>query len=110
MSASTVSDILPATLPELDVSGDNWAIFELRFWTVVQGKGLWGHYDGTSPRPKLPAPVVAQATTSPSQAASTAAGVSLPASTPSPSGVVVTPEMVDVWERNENIARSLLIQ
>ncbi|XP_006461650.1 hypothetical protein AGABI2DRAFT_71868, partial [Agaricus bisporus var. bisporus H97] len=78
-STAVINDVLPPTVPALDVSGTNWAIFELRFRMVIQGKGLWGHFDGSTP---LPIP-----------------------STPTP-----TVADIDAWDRNENIALSLLAQ
>ncbi|XP_006454913.1 hypothetical protein AGABI2DRAFT_54475, partial [Agaricus bisporus var. bisporus H97] len=71
-------------VPALEVSGSNWAIFELRFRMVIQGKGLWGHFDGTVPRPTPP--------------------LALP-STPAP-----TTADLDAWDRNKNISLSLLAQ
>ncbi|EKM74598.1 hypothetical protein AGABI1DRAFT_133077 [Agaricus bisporus var. burnettii JB137-S8] len=109
-STAVINDVLPPTVPALDVSGTNWAIFELRFRMVIQGKGLWGHFDGSTPRPTPPraitpashpsTPVLA---TSPSTAAA-AVQVPIP-STPTP-----TVAEIDAWDRNENIALSLLAQ
>ena len=42
------SDTLPVLVPELDVSRANWAIFSLHFQIVLQEKGLWEHFNGTS--------------------------------------------------------------
>jgi len=53
--SSTVNDVLPTLVPKLDVSGANWAIFLLRLQMVIQGRGLWGHFDGTSICPVLTA-------------------------------------------------------
>ncbi|KXN91481.1 hypothetical protein AN958_00743 [Leucoagaricus sp. SymC.cos] len=96
---STLNNVLPASVPKLDVSGENWAIFSLRFQTVVQGKGLWGHFDSSVPHPKPTTPI----------ASSAPVPVLIPASAPPPS-LVITKEMVDIWDRDENIACSLLAQ
>jgi len=93
-------------VPKLDVSGANWAIFALCFQTVIQGKGLWGHFDGSSPCPVLSSPVqplpaavsAAAATTTPAVPALT---------TPAP---IFTQEAIDTWQRNKSITHSLLAQ
>ncbi|KXN87533.1 hypothetical protein AN958_08467 [Leucoagaricus sp. SymC.cos] len=96
---SALNDILPTSVPKLDVSGGNWVIFSLHFQIVVQGKGLWGHFDGSVPCPK---PTTLIALSAPVPALT-------PASAPPPS-LVITKEMVDIWDRDENIAHSLLAQ
>ena len=54
-SASTsLSDLLPGTVPQLVPSGLNWAIFSVRFHDAVEAKGYWGHFDGTVPCPTVP--------------------------------------------------------
>jgi len=106
--SSTVNDALPASVPELDVSGANWAIFLLRFQMVIQGKGLWGHFDGTNVCPVLTA---VQATPTMTAPTITAFTTTLPAQTPQPSPApspIGTQDEINTWERNESIARSLL--
>ena len=106
--SSTVNDALPASVPELDVSGANWAIFLLRFQMVIQGKGLWGHFDGTNVCPVLTA---VQATPTMTTPTITAFTTTLPAQTPQPSPApspIGTQDEINTWERNESIARSLL--
>ncbi|KAF5364874.1 hypothetical protein D9757_013036 [Collybiopsis confluens] len=51
-TVNALSDSLPSTVPSLQSSGKNWAIFELRFTSAVDSKGRWGHFDGTSKRPE----------------------------------------------------------
>ena len=52
MSATTLlSDSLPSSIPKLDSTGVNWAIFSVRFQDAVEAKGFWGHFDGSSSRP-----------------------------------------------------------
>src|SRR5260221_782319 len=50
-TTASLSDSLPTTVPKLDSSGMNWAIFVFRFQDAVEGKGYWGHYDGTLAQP-----------------------------------------------------------
>ncbi|KAF9444304.1 hypothetical protein P691DRAFT_627431, partial [Macrolepiota fuliginosa MF-IS2] len=90
-----LNDVLPAAVPRLDMSGGNWVIFLLCFQMVIQGKGLWGHFNGTTtatpatgPDPTPPAPPTPTTLTTPP----------------------ITQEMVDTWERDESIAHSLLAQ
>ena len=46
-----MSDVLLATVPILEQSGANWVIFQLDFQMVVEGKGLWGHYNRSKVQP-----------------------------------------------------------
>ena len=57
-TATALADTLPSSIPKLDASGLNWAIFSLRFQDAVEAKGYWGHFDGTTPRPVPTAPTV----------------------------------------------------
>jgi len=34
-------------MPKLDPSGQNWAIFSVRFQDAMEAKGFWGHFDGS---------------------------------------------------------------
>jgi len=77
--SSTVNDALPALVPELDVSGTNWAIFLLYFQMVIQGKGLWEHFDGMNVCPVLTAVQATPTMTAPTIIAFT---TTLPAQTP----------------------------
>ena len=47
ITTAALSDALPSTVPKLDASGSNWAIFVFRFEDAVEAKGFWGHFDGT---------------------------------------------------------------
>ena len=53
MSVATASlnDTLPSSVPKLDATGLNWAVFSLCFEDAVQAKGFWGHFSGTTPSP-----------------------------------------------------------
>ena len=99
--SNTANNVLPASVPKLDVLGTNWAIFSLRFKTVVQGKGLWGHFDGSMPCPVL---------LSPAQPSPTQSAPSTPQAVPAVAAPVATQEAIDIWNRNKSIARSLLAQ
>jgi hypothetical protein len=58
LGTTSLSDSLPPSIPKLDSTGLNWAIFSVRFQDAVEAKGFWGHFDGPEPRP-----VVSAATT-----------------------------------------------
>ncbi|KXN85204.1 hypothetical protein AN958_11569, partial [Leucoagaricus sp. SymC.cos] len=62
-------------------------------------KGLWGHFDGSVPCPKPTTPIMLSASVP----------ALTPISIPSPS-LVITKKMVDIWDRDKNIACSLLAQ
>src|SRR6266404_9315793 len=49
--AATISDPLPTTLPRLEPTGSNWAIFSMRFQEAMEANQKWRHFDGTSARP-----------------------------------------------------------
>lgn len=51
VTATALADTLPSSVPKLDASGLNWAIFSICFEDAVEAKGYWGHFDGTEPRP-----------------------------------------------------------
>jgi hypothetical protein len=75
---------LPSTsIPKLDATGLNWAVFSLRFEDSVQGKGFWGHFSGTTP---CPTATIESAPTADELAA------------------------IENWEKDESSARSLLTQ
>ncbi|KAK0433213.1 uncharacterized protein EV420DRAFT_1489364 [Desarmillaria tabescens] len=78
---TSLTDSLPGSVPKLDASGLNWAVFSIRFRDAVEPKGFWGHFDGTTPRPTASSP--------PTQAEHTA---------------------IEAWDKDERSARSLLTQ
>ena len=53
---TSLADTLPLSVPKLDASGLNWAVFSLRFQDAVEAKGYWGHFDSTSEHPAMPEP------------------------------------------------------
>jgi hypothetical protein len=81
VTATSLSDSLPATVPKLEATGLNWAIFLVRFRDAVDAKGFWGHFDGTTPEPSLSTPATAAETVAKGQ-----------------------------WEKDECSAKSLLTQ
>jgi hypothetical protein len=72
---------LPSSVPKLEPTGLNWTIFKLRFKDALDGKGYWGHFDGTSTAPSVGSP----ATQSEVEALAT-------------------------WNKNERTAKALLTQ
>ena len=94
VTTTSLSDSLPSSIPKLDASGLNWAIFSVRFQDAIEAKGFWKHFDGTGARPSaVPISVTADdgtVTTSPPSDAAIAA--------------------VDKWDKVELSAKSLLTQ
>ncbi|KZT29569.1 hypothetical protein NEOLEDRAFT_1056780 [Neolentinus lepideus HHB14362 ss-1] len=84
MTTAQSSDTLPSTIPKLDPSGVNWAVFSERFQDAVRAKRLWGHFDGTTIAPDGPA-----------DAANPTAAETL---------------RIETWSNNEATARYLLTQ
>ena len=83
------TDTLPGNVPKLDIKGANWAIFSLCFWTAVEAKELWPHFDGTSTCP-------------------------VSTTTTATDGTVVTspPDADELakWQKSENMVKHLLTQ
>ena len=52
VATTSLSDTLPSSIPKLDASGINWAIFSVCFQDAIEAKGFWNHFDGSSTRPK----------------------------------------------------------
>ena len=78
---TALSDSLPSTVPKLDASGINWAIFSVRFRDAVEAKGFWGHFDRSSTTPAMSETPTADETAAKNQ-----------------------------WEKDERSAKSLLTQ
>ena len=81
VTATALADTLPSSIPKLDASGLNWAIFSLRFQDAVEAKGYWGHFDATEPRP-------------------------VPTTSPSTEELAAVAQ----WDKDERSAKSLLTQ
>src|ERR1700735_1327809 len=97
-TATALADTLPSSIPKLDASGMNWAIFSLRFQDAVEDKGYWGHFDGTTPRPE-------PAATAATEATSTAEATTVVASPTAEYAAAVAQ-----WDKDERSAKSLLTQ
>ena len=55
-TTTSLSDSLPSSIPKLDASGLNWAIFAIHFQDAIEAKGFWSHFDGTETL-RLPSPL-----------------------------------------------------
>src|SRR6266567_7378794 len=91
---TSLSDSLPSSIPKLDSTGLNWAIFSVRFQDAIEAKGFWGHFDGSESRPVAPP-------------AATATPVDDDAQTKLAEGLLVQQLQ---WDKNERSAKSLLTQ
>ena len=83
IATTSLSNALPSTVPRLDASGSNWAIFTFQFEDAVKVKGFWRHFDGKATAPSYADP-----------------------STPT---AIETAAMTQ-WEKDECSAKSLLTQ
>jgi hypothetical protein len=82
MSTSlATTDLLPSSVPKLEPTRLNWTIFKLRFQDALDGKGYWGHFDGTITAPSVGSPATQSET-----------------------------EALAIWNKNECTAKSLLMQ
>ena len=59
---TSLSDVLPSTVPKLDASGSNWAIFIFRFEDAVRAKGFWNQFDGSASPPTIADPTAPTST------------------------------------------------
>ena len=50
-TANTMSDPLATSVPRLDTTGSNWAIFSMRFQEAMEANRKWSHFSGTPGRP-----------------------------------------------------------
>ena len=81
MTTASLSDALLSSVPSLQATGPNWAIFLIRFRNAVEVKGFWDHFDGSSLAPPLLNPPTTKETAAKVQ-----------------------------WEKDERSAKSLLTQ
>src|SRR5437016_5274464 len=94
LTTTSLSDSLPSSIPKLDSTGLNWAIFSVRFQDAVEAKGFWGHFDGSDPRPVISAATTAAEGNEDSQAKL--------------AEDLATKQLQ--WDKNERSAKSLLTQ
>ena len=59
-TATTLANMLPSSIPKLEASGLNWAIFLICFQDAIEAKGYWGHFDGKMPWPDSVATATAE--------------------------------------------------
>ena len=85
-TATSLSDSLPSSIPKLDSTRINWAIFSVHFQDTVEAKGFWGHFNGSTPRPAVISVTTAEGATTVDAAAA------------------------DQWDKDERSAKSLLTQ
>ena len=94
ITTTLLSDSLPSSIPKLDASGLNWAIFSVRFQDAIEAKGFWSHFDGTGSRPSA------------DSVSTTDADGKVTVSPPSETDLAA----VDKWDKDEHSAKSLLTQ
>ncbi|KAJ3492715.1 hypothetical protein NLJ89_g11176 [Agrocybe chaxingu] len=86
-TTTSLSDSLPSSIPKLNATGLNWAIFSVRFQDAIEAKGFWGHFDSSTPRPLVVSVTAANGT------------------------MTTTGEAEEVqWLKDERSAKSLLTQ
>ena len=101
VTATSLADTLPSSIPKLDASGLNWAIFAVRFQDAMEAKGFWGHFDGSKTQPMAsPSPVAAPASAEGTAAAATTTPVS-------DSDLMAAQAQ---WDKDKLSAKSLLTQ
>jgi len=100
VTATALTDTLPSSVPKLEASGLNWAIFSLHFQDAVEAKEYWGHFDGTTPRPIVAKP----------KDAFTAAETTETTATQSVASSAEELAAVAQWDKDEWSAKSLLTQ
>ncbi|KAJ3491556.1 hypothetical protein NLJ89_g11326 [Agrocybe chaxingu] len=86
-----LSNSLPSSIPKLDATGLNWAIFSVCFKDTIKVKGFWGHFNGTSICLQL---ITVTAPNGAVTSAPTAAEIASQAQ----------------WQKDKRLAKSLLIQ
>ncbi|PPR01457.1 hypothetical protein CVT24_001860 [Panaeolus cyanescens] len=99
-TTTAITDAIPSTIPKLDPSGVNWQTFMLRFMDAIQGKGYWGHFDGSESRPGPTGPLE-KVEVSDTDGTTTATR---------PSTTEDDKKAMEKWDRDEATARSLLTQ
>lgn len=95
-TATSLSNTLSSSVPKLEMTGTNWATFEICFHDAIEAKGFWGHFDSMTKHPKQGTPQI-----------STSDGKLVPATGFTEEEFVA--EMTQ-WEKDEHSAKSLLNQ
>ena len=98
VNTTSLSDTLPSSIPKLDASGINWAIFSVRLQDAIEAKGFWDHFDGSSTRPVQSYTAVVTA----------ADGTTTGGAEVIPAADLVTSQ--HQWDKDERSAKSLLTQ
>ena len=109
---TSLSNTLPSSIPKLDASGMNWAIFAIRFQDAVKAKGFWGHFTGAKHRPTAVVPG-AKAVTVPAAVPAEEEEAPAPVAA-APTTPILTAEELTIaqkqWDKDELSAKSLLTQ
>lgn len=50
-TSNPMSDPYATSVPRLEPTGSNWAIFSMRFQEAMEANQKWGHFDGSATRP-----------------------------------------------------------
>ena len=50
-TATSLSDTLPSSVPKLENTRTNWAVFEIHFHDAIEAKGFWSHFDRSLQHP-----------------------------------------------------------
>ena len=104
VTATSLADTLPLSVPKLDASGLNWAVFSLYFQDAVEANSYWSHVDGMSEHPVVPKPEDLSVTHE--TAAAPVADAPVPA-TPSAEDLAAA---INQWDKDERSAKSLRTQ
>ena len=51
--STITTDLLPSSIPKLQSMGLNWMMFTICFQDAMEAKYLWGHFNGSKPRPAV---------------------------------------------------------
>ena len=103
VTTTSLADTLLLSVPKLNASGLNWAVFSLRFQDAIEAKGYWGHFDGTSKCPAVPKPEDLPTTTA-------VAGETTAAPTPTTPSAEDLAAAANQWDKDERSAKLLLTQ
>ena len=98
VATTSLSDTLPSSIPKLDASGINWAIFSVCFQDAIESKGFWDHFDSSTTHPEQ---------------SYTAVVTAVDGNTTGGTEVIPAADLVksqDQWDKDEHLAKSLLTQ